>query len=72
MPRVPGLHFVGFKGDEYWSAVRVFGRPSVIHRRHDTRMRRDVDTDNDTVVFANGAEARFSERNGNDIEEDQL
>jgi len=28
----PLVHFVGFRGEEYRSAVRVFGLPDVIHR----------------------------------------
>lgn len=49
--------------------MRIWGRPSFIHRRNDPRMRREVHP-SDTIVFANGAEARPTDRNTNDLEED--
>lgn len=64
----PAVHFVGFRGEEYWSAVKVWGRPGFIHRLNDTRMRRELHPC-DTVVFANGAEQRISDRNGSDLSE---
>jgi hypothetical protein len=67
----PAVHFVGFRGEEFWSAVRVWGRPGFVHRLNDPRIRREVHPC-DTVVYANGAEDRFSERNGNDLNEDLL
>jgi hypothetical protein len=27
------VHFIGFRGEEYWSAVRVWGKPHFIHER---------------------------------------
>lgn len=36
------VHFVGFRGLEYISAVRVFGEPDFIHMVHDFRMYGDV------------------------------
>lgn len=48
------IHFVGFRGDEYWSAVKAFGRPDFIHRGWDLRARREI-ADDDTVIFATGA-----------------
>ena len=63
----PAVHFVGFRGEEYWSAVRIWGRPGFIHRRNDPRMRRELHPA-DTVIFANGTEARPSDRNGNDLD----
>lgn len=63
------VHFVGFRGDEFWSAVRVFGRPTFIHRKWDRRAQRDIGP-GETVVFATGDEtqplARF---NGDDYDE---
>jgi hypothetical protein len=63
------VHFVGFRDDRFWNAVRVFGRPDFIHRRWDQRARREI-TSGDTIVFATGDErqppARF---NAPDIEE---
>ncbi|KQN09832.1 hypothetical protein ASE85_02540 [Sphingobium sp. Leaf26] len=64
----PAIHFVGFRGDEYWSAVKVWGLPHFIHMGNDTRMRREIHC-TDTVVFANGAEARAAERNFSDTKE---
>lgn len=48
------VHFVGFRGDEFARAQKVWGKPDFIHKWHDNRMWGDIDTDNDTVVFANG------------------
>lgn len=62
------VHFVGFRGEEYWSAVRVWGRPGFIHMGNDPRMRREMHPA-DTIVFANGSEARPSERNFPDTKE---
>ena len=45
------VHFIGFRGEEYWSAVRVFGRPDFVHAWHDARMWGDVG-DNDVLVWA--------------------
>lgn len=50
---VQAIHFVGFRGEEYHSAVRVWGRPDFYHRGWDLRARRDV-APGDTVVFAAG------------------
>ena len=50
----PCTHFVGFRDDRYWNAVRVFGRPDFIHRGWDMRARREIDFEADTVVFATG------------------
>ena len=33
----PAVHFVGFRDERYWSAVKVWGRPSFIHRGWDMR-----------------------------------
>ena len=49
----PAVHFVGFRDERYWSAVKVWGRPSFIHRGWDMRAQREI-ADFDTVVFANG------------------
>lgn len=51
------VHFVGFRGNEYISAVRAFGRPDFFHRTHDVRMVRGGElAPHDVVVFANGSE----------------
>lgn len=47
------VHFVGFNGEEYWSAVKAFGHPHYIHRGWDLRAQREI-SDDDLVVFAQG------------------
>ena len=47
------LHFVGFKDDRYWNAVRVFGLPDFYHRLWDMRAKQEI-VPGDTAVFANG------------------
>ena len=49
------MHFVGFKDDRWWNAIRVFGRPDFVHRRWDRRAVAEV-FDGDVVVFADGDE----------------
>jgi len=50
------VHFIGFRTDhEYQSAIKVFGKPDFVHKWHDRRAYGDIDTDNDTVVFASKA-----------------
>ena len=46
------VHYIGFRGDEFTSAYRLFGGPVVIHRVHDQRAQRDIGED-DLVIFAN-------------------
>ncbi|GAB4071807.1 hypothetical protein KHC28_00530 [Ancylobacter sonchi] len=65
----PALHFVAFRGDEFLSAVRLWGRPDFIHRKWDQRARREI-APGDTIIFAAGSEADPPSRfNGNDIDE---
>ena len=47
------VHFVGFRGEEYWSAVKIWGRPGFIHMGWDMRAHREI-AEGDTVVFAKG------------------
>lgn len=49
------LHFVGFRDDRWWNAVRVFGKPDFIHPKWDQRARREIASE-DTIVFADGDE----------------
>jgi hypothetical protein len=51
------LHFVGFKDDRYWTAVRVFGKPDYVHRFWDIRAVQEI-APGDVVVFAEGDEAQ--------------
>jgi len=64
----PCLHFVGFKDDRLWNAVRVFGRPDFYHRAWDLRAKREM-ADGDVVVFATGDEHQEPRPNASDIEE---
>ena len=50
-PPMPCLHFIGFHGEEYWSAVRIFGRPDFFHRYWDYRAIGNI-APGDTVAFA--------------------
>lgn len=47
------LHFIAFRDDRYWNAVKVFGLPDFIHRGWDMRARREIAA-GDTVVFSIG------------------
>ncbi|GJD45152.1 hypothetical protein AFCDBAGC_3021 [Methylobacterium cerastii] len=63
------VHYVGFKDDRYWNAVRIFGGPRVIHRRWDWFAVHDVGPD-DLVVFAEGDERQpMAAWNATDIDE---
>jgi hypothetical protein len=66
---IPAVHFIGFRGEEYWSAVHIWGRPDLIHRVWDRRAQRDIGED-DVVIFAQGDDTQPLARwNGNDIDE---
>lgn len=73
-PRSPetapaAVHYVGFRGDEFARARRLWGGPVFIHRRWDRRAQRDVGPD-DTVIFAAGDEAQpLARSNGDDLDE---
>jgi hypothetical protein len=63
------IHFVGFRGEEYMSALRVFGPPDFIHRGWDIRAQREI-ASGDLVVFAKGeADQRPRERSYDDLRE---
>jgi hypothetical protein len=47
------IHFVGFRDDRYWNAVKVWGPPDFVHAGWDMRARREI-ADGDTVIFADG------------------
>lgn len=47
------VHFVGFRDERYWSAVRVFGPPDMVHEAWDRYAADDV-APGDLVVFAEG------------------
>lgn len=50
------VHFIGFRDDRYWSAVKVFGLPDIFHRIWDTRARAEI-AEGDVVVFAKGTDS---------------
>ncbi len=67
------IHFVGFKGNEYSRAVRVWGFPDFFHRQNDVRLAHGGEVDSgDTVIFANGAENKFSKWAFNDSAIDEI
>jgi len=47
------LHFVGFRDERYWSAVKVWGRPDFIHITYDRYATHDM-APGDIVIFAKG------------------
>ena len=63
----PVLLFVGFRGEEYRRATKIFGLPDMIHRVLDPRAVAEF-ADGDTVVYANGAEDKFTRYSFNDSE----
>lgn len=46
------VHFIGFRGDEFNSAVKIWGKPDFIHPVNDYRANVDIDWDNDIIIFA--------------------
>lgn len=51
------IHFIGFKGPEYRSAVKVWGQPDFIHRMWDVRAKQEIAPD-DVAIFANKTEKK--------------
>ena len=48
------LHFVGFRGEEFHSAVKVWGKPDFFHRVFDDRVIFGGEVgDDDIIIFAN-------------------
>ena len=45
--------FIGFRGDEYNRAKKIWGEPDFIHPVHDRRAYVEIDKDNDILIFAN-------------------
>lgn len=50
---VMATHFIGFKKDEFNSAVKVWGVPDFFHRVWDVRARQEV-VKGDVAIFACG------------------
>jgi len=55
------VHFIGFKDDRYWNAVKVFGPPHYIHPGWDLRAAREIGQ-SDVLVFAEGNEKQEPRR----------
>ena len=54
------VHFVGFRNNsEWWSAVKVWGKPHFIHYTHDRRLWEEV-ADSDVVVFGSKGHAAIN------------
>lgn len=51
----PALHFVGFRGEEYHSALQIWGKPDFIRRDWDRWAQQDMHP-TDTVIFARGTD----------------
>lgn len=51
------VHFIGFRGNEYINARRIWGTPDFFHRGWDNRAKREI-ADYDIVVFAKGDETK--------------
>lgn len=49
------VHFIGFKDESFYRAVKVFGYPDYIHRHWDGRAQSMI-IDGDIAVFARGDE----------------
>lgn len=49
------VHFVNFKDDRVYNAIRVFGRPDFWHRHWDYRAKCEI-APGDKVIFAKGTE----------------
>ncbi len=58
-------HFVGFRGNEYHSAVKAFGPPDFYHRSYDNRAIAEF-CDGDLIIFANGYESKLTPYTYND------
>jgi len=65
----PCIHFVGFRGEEWWSAIKIWGWPDFVHRGWDRRAAREI-APGDVLIFAKGSDRHApAERNFNDIDE---
>lgn len=49
------LHFVGFKDDRIFNAIKIFGKPDFWHRVYDARTLQEI-FEGDKIVFATGDE----------------
>jgi hypothetical protein len=51
MPKT--VHYIGFRGDEFTRAKRLFGGPVMIHRVNDLRTQGDIAEGVDVAIYAN-------------------
>lgn len=51
----PAVHFIAFRGEEYHSSVRIFGKPDFVHQRWDARAKQEI-LPGDLAVFARGTD----------------
>jgi len=51
---MPALHFIGFRGEEYWSAVRVWGKPDYVWPKATWSVLGEISGE-DTIIFAKHA-----------------
>jgi len=66
MPRT--VHYIGFRGDEFTRAQRLYGGPVMIHRVNDIRTQSEIDPDVDLAIYANGErEDRVRQIPGTDV-----
>lgn len=66
MPRT--VHYIGFRGDEYARALRIFGGPVMIHRVNDIRTQSEIDPEVDLAIYAGSErEERVREIPGTDV-----
>jgi hypothetical protein len=66
--RFKTVHYIGFRGDEYVRANRIFGGPAMIHRVHDIRAQSEIHETDDLVIFAgNEREDRVRDFIGTDV-----
>ena len=50
---LPAVHFIGFRDDRYWNAVRIWGQPDFVHITFDRYAAQDI-APWDVAVFAEG------------------
>lgn len=46
------VHYIGFRGDEYVRAYRLFGGPAMIHRVNDARTQSEIDPERDLAIYS--------------------
>lgn len=51
----PMVHFVGFKNDRVFNAIKTFGPPDFWHRKYDYRAVCEI-VEGDIAIFADGDE----------------